>query len=110
MPTIKTRPFNLGRLLTTPGVLTSGIDQPVLLSALTRHARCDWGEMDPEDWGQNGETMNTKGANYGRLFSAYTLPTIDGRTCRIYIITDNPFNLSEFVERPETTVMLPEDY
>lgn len=107
---IKTRRFYLGQLLATPGVLTIGIEHETLLGALHRHTMCDWGDLDAEDWAQNEETMDTKGANLGRLFSVYNLPTSDGRKVKIYIITDNPFGRCEFVEGSHTTALLPEDY
>jgi hypothetical protein len=63
---------------------------------LTRHARGDWGDIDPEDRGVN-EAALAQGA---RIMSVYKLA--DDSDERIWIITE--------ADRSSTTVLLPSDY
>lgn len=83
----------LGRILITPAV-EECIDRPDLDKALGRHARGDWGDLNPDDYRRN-ELALREG---GRLFSAYS----DRRDIRFYIITE--------ADRAVTTVLLPADY
>jgi hypothetical protein len=85
----------LGRLLATPGALAAAERTGVNLAALlARHARCDWGEVDEEDWAANDRAL----VDGTRLLSAYRLPTGD----RVWVITES--------DRRTTTVILPEEY
>ena len=61
---------------------------------LGRHLRCDWGELDDEDWETNNHAVH-RGL---RLLSAYR--TRSGQ--RFWVITE--------ADRSITTVLLPEDY
>jgi len=85
--------FTLGRILITPAV-EECIDRPDLDKALGRHARGDWGDLNPDDCRQN-ELALREGS---RLFSAYS----DRRDTRFWIITE--------ADRSVTTVLLPDDY
>ena len=100
--------FELGRVTCTPGVdhiIRNGyLDIDPLLR---RHSRGDWGEMDPEDWKQNDQSLNpmpaADGESYpGRLFSSYDVDDTHSGENRIWIITE--------WDRSHTTVMLPSEY
>lgn len=82
--------FELGRILTTPGILALGIDP---LPYLSRHASCDWGDMCPEDKQENEYSLT----RHLRLFSAYETPQ-----GKIWIITE--------ADRSATTILLPDEY
>ncbi len=87
--------YGLGKLLVTPGaVRTLGEQHVDIFELLSRHARCDWSEMDPADRRAN-ENAVTSG---GRVFSAYSLP--DGE--RVWVVTE--------ASRESTTVLLPTEY
>lgn len=85
--------FRLGRVCATPGVIEEipDIDQ---MTALQRHARGDWGELDPEDWAEN-ELSLKKGF---RLFSVYH----STQDVKFWIITE--------ADRSVTTILLPSEY
>ena len=83
----------LGRILITPAV-EECIDRPDLDKALGRHARGDWGDLNPDDYRQN-ELALREG---GRLLSVYS----DRRDIRFWIITE--------ADRAVTTVLLPAEY
>jgi hypothetical protein len=73
--------FPLGRLVATPGARAAleraGVD-PV--QYIARHATCDWGDVDAEDWAANDRAL----VDGARLLSAYTLPTGE----RFWILTE----------------------
>jgi hypothetical protein len=87
--------FALGRLVATPGALEAmqrtGAN-PV--QYLARHATCDWGDVDAEDWTANDRAV----VDGARLLSAYRLP--DGTP--IWVITE--------ADRSATTFLLPSEY
>lgn len=85
--------FPLGRTVITSNALSTLPDEDVL-SALGRHARGDWGELDPEDVAENERSLKEG----GRLLSVYHS---QGGT-KFYVITEH--------DRSVTTVLLPEDY
>lgn len=91
--TIVVQTFPLGHVCATPGVIEEipVIDQ---MTALQRHARGDWGELDPDDRAEN-ELSLKEGF---RLFSAYhsTLGV------KFWIITE--------ADRSVTTLLLPSEY
>ena len=89
------RSFPLGRVIATPAALAAA-STPLLLKCLTRHARGDWGDIDPEDRGVN-EAALVQGA---RIMSVYKLA--DDSDERSWIITE--------ADRSSTTVLLPSDY
>jgi hypothetical protein len=70
------------------------LDADDVQAALARHARGDWGELDPTDRAQNERALQSE----GRLFSRYH----DRLATKFYIITE--------ADRSATTVLLPEDY
>lgn len=87
--------FELGRLVVTPGVIEAfrrNAEDP--FPYLQRHARCDWGEVDREDWKANNQAL----VDDGRLLSAYRLQ--DGT--KIWIVTE--------ADRSSTTILLPDEY
>ena len=86
--------FPLGQMVATPGALDRmeryGIHAFDLIS---RHARGDWGDPDPEDLAANEAALRQR----GRLFSAYG--TGDQK---LWVITE--------ADRSATTLLRPEDY
>lgn len=89
--------FELGRKFATPGALDAvGWEGVVLLMA--RHARGDWGDLCEEDKAANEDALKT-GA---RIFSAYKVRGHNGKTVKIWVITE--------ADRSATTALLPEEY
>ena len=85
--------FPLGRCVITAGA-SDVLDASDVQSALDRHARGDWGELDEHD-----RQENERGLAQGlRLFSRYSAAS--GKV--FYVITEH--------DRSVTTVLLPEDY
>ena len=85
--------FPLGKTIVTSTALQT-LDAQDLLTALRRHARCDWGDCSPEDAAEN-ETALREGF---RLLSVYR----DRTGTKFWIITE--------ADRSVTTILLPEDY
>lgn len=85
--------FLLGQIVSTANVL-SQVSTEEILSALSRHVRGDWGDLDPEDR-QTNENALLRG---GRLFSSYQ----SSQGIKFWIITE--------WDRSVTTALLPEDY
>jgi len=90
-----TRPglFPLGALVATPGALEQ-VPHEERLIALSRHARGDWGDIDPEDRAEN-ELSLREGF---RLFSVYYTEN----KVKFWIITE--------ADRSVTTILLPDEY
>ena len=82
--------ISLGRILITPQALEL-IEREDIDAALGRHARGDWGDVNPDHVRQN----NLAAREGGQLFSTYT----DRREVRFYIITAP--------DRSVTTLFLP---
>jgi hypothetical protein len=85
--------FNLGQIVGTSNALSS-IPHDEIVTALARHIRGDWGELDPEDLASNERALQ----HGGRLFSQY----YSVQRIKFWIITE--------ADRSVTTVLLPEDY
>jgi hypothetical protein len=85
--------FNLGQLVATLGVLEV-VTHDEIMSALSRHLRGDWGDLDADDKQANDVALNED----SRLLSAYH--TADGT--KFWIITE--------ADRSATTVLLPSEY
>lgn len=85
--------FPLGQTVITPGALAA-LKPEDTLTALSRHVRGDWGELDPEDQLENERSLK---AGY-RLLSAYR--SQDGT--RFWVITE--------ADRSVTTILLPSEY
>lgn len=85
--------FPLGAVCMTPGAERT-LSPDDILTAITRHARGDWGEVDDADWKENDFSIE----NGYRLLSAYTSKTGE----RFWVITE--------ADRSATTVLLPEEY
>jgi hypothetical protein len=88
-----TKHFPLGTLVITRNA-GAQLHPEDVAQALARHARGDWGDLDPEDVAEN-ELSITEGFH---LLSAYT----DRQGVKFWIITE--------WDRSVTTVLLPEDY
>ena len=85
--------FRLGMVCATPGVIEE-IPVNDQMTALQRHARGDWGELDSEDWAEN-ELSLKEGF---RLFSVYR----SAQGVKFWIITE--------ADRSATTLLLPSEY
>lgn len=83
----------LGQVVATPGVLQR-VPYVELITALRRHARGDWGDLDEDDHRANDQAVQ----HGGRILSAYTIP--DG--LRVWVITE--------ADRSATTILLPDEY
>lgn len=93
--------FLLGQIVATPGVLDVA-PQVELLQLLVRHARGDWGCVDPED----AETNRLAVTEGDRILSAYPIDHMKpckgwGENC-LWIITE--------ADRSVTTILLPDEY
>jgi len=85
--------FPLGKLVATPAAMQA-VPLEVIIGALVRHGRGDWGLVSRNDWQANQKAL----ADGGRLLSVYE--TRDGS--RFWIITE--------ADRSLTSVLLPGDY
>ena len=85
--------FNLGQLVATPAVLEI-VTHEEMMSALSRHLRGDWGDLDADDKQANDDALNED----SRLLSSYL--TAGGT--KFWIITE--------ADRSATTVLLPSEY
>ena len=96
--------FGLGRVVATARVWNliesdEAFSKFVSIS-LSRYIANDWGELNPEDWALNDESVDGE----GRLFGSYELPDffdIDFED-RLWIITEE--------DRSTTTISFPGDY
>ncbi len=92
---MKSAKFNLGQVVATPGALEALESAGQLPTEfLSRHAACDWGEVDDEDKQSNDDALKT-GA---RLLSAYRTSLDE----RLWIITE--------ADRSSTCILLPSEY
>jgi hypothetical protein len=85
--------FDLGRVVATPNALNH-IPNDEILTALSRHVRGDWGDLDSHDVKANENALQSG----GRLFSQYH----STQGIMFWIITE--------WDRSATTVLLPEEY
>lgn len=87
--------FPLGQVVATPGAKAALDDaKQTPWEFLSRHARCDWGDVCERDAEANNEALREG----GRLFSVYK--TNQGES--IWIITE--------ASRDSTCILLPEEY
>jgi hypothetical protein len=105
--------FALGRLFVTPVALAAvgehlGEGRPysvrqllesadhlaLVMPFVARHANCDWGDVDADDWRANDDALREG----NRLLSAYDI----GRGRRLWILTE--------ADRSATTVILASEY
>jgi hypothetical protein len=94
------RSFFLGHIAITTGALAALRQHGVTPSTLLdRHARGDWGDLDPEDEGRNDQALVTG----ERLLSVY--PIAAGVTA--WVITEAA---DEDGQRSATTILLPTEY
>ena len=90
---IITETFPLGQVCATAGVAEE-VSFIELMSALQRHTKGDWGELDPEDWAEN-ELSLKEGF---RLLSAYR----SSQGVKFWILTK--------ADRTATTIFLSNEY
>lgn len=91
--TTNSRRVKLGTTVITRGANETLIPED-MLHAVSRHERCDWGDICEEDRRANDEAL-VEGT---RLLSAYR----DGNGTRFWVITE--------ADRSATTVLLPDEY
>ena len=84
--------FPLGQIVITPNAM-SRISQGEIDDGLLRHARGDWGNICPEDAGQNNQALQC----VDRVLTVY-----GAGSQRFWIITE--------ADRSVTTILMPEDY
>jgi len=91
--------FPLGATVMTASVNDWIEGDPVktklIATLLGKHAKGDWGDLDPDDWKANDAALKS---GDGRLFSNYNW----GADTKIWIITE--------WDRSVTTVLFPSDY
>ena len=85
--------FPLGQIVATPGAIELAEAGVNLLHYLSRHAQCDWGDLDPHDTAANDRALQ-EGA---RLFSAY-----ETKHGKLWLITE--------ADRSATTFLRPHEY
>jgi hypothetical protein len=85
--------FQLGQLFATPNALDQ-VSNDDIQAALSRHLRCDWGEVCKDDWQANDQAL----IEDTRLLSVYKASSGE----KFWIITE--------ADRSITTVLMPEDY
>lgn len=91
----KTKSFPLGQIAITPEALKAiRSTGKFAIDYLARHARGDWGDLDPADWNANDAAL-IEGT---RLLSAYNLTS----GVVIWVISES--------DRSATTILLPMDY
>lgn len=108
--------LNVGDILATAGIAHQSDDMTMtegflfhefLSESLTRHTRCDWGDIDEEDWQVNDDCAK----NGGRILSAYIpkrFPQLSD-DLKIWIITEQlPERDGTF--KPRTTILFPREY
>lgn len=93
--------FELGRTVVTKGISElmskDGDFYVFVMSSLCKHARGDWGDLDPEDAKLNDAAL---ASGEDRIFSVYKRDGIpDGK---IWIITE--------WDRSATTILFPHEY
>ena len=87
--------FPLGQIVATPGALKAIRDTGrFAIDYLSRHARGDWGDIDPADWNANDEAL----IDGTRILSVYNLTS----GVVIWVISES--------DRSATTILLPEEY
>src|SRR5271165_5982318 len=96
----RTAKFCLGQIVATPGAIEameeSGQTPDFFLD---RHASADWGEVCPEDWRLNDESVRES----SRILSAYR--TLKGT--KLWVITEA---VDDDGHRAATTLLLPDEY
>ena len=92
--------FDVGQVLVNTSLwtdLAQAMDElsvlKLLAQCLDRHRVGDWGDVDPEDWTTNQDSV----ASGGRLLSAYNVADR-----LIWVVTEG--------DRSTTTLLKPEDY
>ena len=85
--------FCPGRVVITANAAQNLSDDEVI-TALRRHLRGDWGELDPYDRQENERALREG----GRLLSVYH----NSKGLRFYVLTE--------ADRASTILLLPEDY
>lgn len=85
--------FPLGKIVTTKNAFDK-LNPEDVVSALSRHRRGNWGELNDKDKEMNQQALE----NGNRIFSTYR----DRKGTKFWIITE--------ADRSVTTVLFPEEY
>ena len=85
--------FSSGQIVITPNALNT-LSQTDVQTALVRHFRGDWGDVDEEDRRTNDQSLK----HGARLLSVYHA----ANGTKFWIITE--------ADRSATTILLPSDY
>ena len=85
--------FQSGQIVITPTALNT-LNQTDVNTALVRHLRGDWGDVDEEDRRTNDQSLK----HGARLLSVYHA----ANGTKFWIITE--------ADRSATTILLPDDY
>jgi hypothetical protein len=92
--------FPLGQILATPGAISALQEsEQKPLEFLSRHLKCDWGDVCEEDKALNDEAI----IEGSRILSAYH--TSKGE--KLWIITEAADDQGQ---REATTILLPDEY
>jgi hypothetical protein len=89
----KSSRFPLSEICVTANIL-SKVEPEDIMSALGRHMKADWGELDKDGRTENEQRLN----NGGPLASIFR----SARGVEFYILTE--------ADRSVTTILLPEEY
>lgn len=89
---IRTVPFSHGNIVMTRGV-ANHIDMADINQCISRHIRCDWGDISDADWMCNTYALMHR----ERLLSRYNLSEYS-----VYVITER--------DRSVTTILLTDEY
>lgn len=93
--------FELGEVVMTPNVSNKMVEDTAfsvyVSHCVTRHTKCDWGDMTDEDKNMNDDAIRT---GQDRIFSAYE--NKERPDWRIWIITE--------WDHSRTTVLFPDEY
>lgn len=85
--------FALGQIVASKNAADT-LNAEDILTAIKRHAQCDWGDLTEDDRALNDLSL----VDDARLLSAY----VDRNGTKFWVITE--------WDRSVTTVLLPEDY
>lgn len=95
--------FTLGQTVQTAGIAHECNNDPVFMhnvrAAFARYVKKDWGDLGDEDKKMNDDAVKN---GDDRILAAYNLPTSQGETKKVYIITE--------CDRSVTTVLFADEY
>jgi len=105
---LKSKPFELGQLVATPGALKE-LSPERILEIVQRHLSGDYGTVSAEDWHLN-DLATYDGT---RLLSSYWIDEQDHERGKVWIITEAETETEDEDEtgrRACTTILKPDEY